>query len=227
MTVLYSDLFNKLEGSAPDNLVLSQANGSGGTMNINGTTGRFRNISSASATFHTLRGILPSIYWNRADGKATMFFTTAATATDLSPQIMLRTSGAWDAQVDSPTTGYKLVYWQGNIEIYRRISGATLLISSSVPFPLSPSTTYGMTLQCVGTATDGVKGRIWNAISGEPPGWQVQADASIITTPGQFMMAFVNTVAVAAIRQVEWDNLTLDDLVSAVPTGPTPRLMRI
>jgi len=223
MSIVYSNPFTGNSG-VPTDLVLSQAGpGSGATMDLSGD--KFRNITTATG-FSALRSILPTSNWNNADGVAVASFVTTATASNLLPQIMLRTSGAWDAtQIDSPTTGYKLVYYLGNLEIYKRTGGATTLISPSIAKTVNTTTTYSMKFQVVGSSPVALKAKMWTGADNGV--WDIEitdSSGTQITGAGQFMMAFVNTVA--AIRQINWDDITLDDLVT-VTTGPRPRLMRV
>ena len=222
MSIVYTNPFTGTSG-VPTELVLSQAGpGSGATMDLFGN--RFRNLTTATG-FSALRSVLPAAYWNLADGKATASFTTTTTASNLLPQIMLRTSGAWDGtQIDSPTTGYKLVYYLGNLEIYRRVGGVTTLISGSIAKSVSATTTYSLKFQIVGSPP-ALKGKMWTGADNGV--WDIEisdTSGSQINGAGQFMMCFVNTVA--GIREVDWDDLSLDNLVTA-SSGPRPRLMRV
>lgn len=198
MTVLYTDAFTSLA-----NWTTSEATGTGGTRDI--VSNQFRMLTTATSG-NTQRAILGTSQWNAADGKANIFFTTQA-ATDLMvPQIIMRGSGSWDTEVDSPVTGYKAIWVGGNFQLYKRTGGTTTQLGSNSAFTLNTATTYGMSLQCVGTA---IKARIYTGTEPDSSTWLIQVTDAAIAGPGQCQLALLGQ---AAIRDIRWDDLTLDDL---------------
>ncbi len=211
MTVLYTDPFTALT-----NWTTSEATGSGGTRDI--VSNQFRMITTVTSG-NTQRAILGTSQWNQADGKGTIFFTTQAAVGSMVPQIIMRGSGNWDTEVDSPVTGYKLIHVGGNLQLYKRTGGTTTQLGSNVAKTVNTATTYGMTLQCQGTA---IKGRMWTGA--EPGTWDIEVTDSAVAGPGQCQLALLGQ---AAVREVRWDDLSLDDLVvagSAPAVRPTRRV---
>lgn len=209
MAVLYTNSFTGTNGAAPSDFVLSQSP-TGGTQDIQ--SNKFRQQTNQAS--QAIRAILPAGSWNKADGRVTATFTTQNPVGTLVPQIYARTSGDWSAEIDTPTTCYKLIHVTGQLRLYKRTGGTTTQVGSSVAFTLSASTTYGMTLQCVGTA---IKGRIWTGT--EPSTWQIEVTDSSVAGPGQFQIALLSQAA--GTLRVDWDDVSLDDLLTnaTVATG--------
>lgn len=226
MTVLYANSFTGADGSAPADLVLSEAGGTGGTRDVQSNT--FRMLTTA-ATFNNQRAIVPSAKWNQVDGEQLIDFTIPVGQGQAF--LTLRGSGVWHGTDDTAATlGYRILinmagdevyFFKDNAGIYTQL-GATV---TGVTF--LDSTTYRCRYRVVGTASTVLSFQAWPTSGSDPGGWLAQRtdSSSPITSAGQAMFCF-RTVAAAA-RQLNWDNLSLDDLVVTATSGPRPRLMRV
>lgn len=215
MTVLYVNTFTKPNGSVPDDFVLSGVGAVGGVISNNKW-----HLSTSNAG-DVIRGILPAAKWNQIDGRATVFWTTQSVSTgNVIPQIQLRTSGDWSSEIDSPTNGYKVIFLNGNgVGLFKRVGGVTTQLGAFVPKTIAPSTTYGFTLETVGTT---IRTRMWTGLV-EPSTWDISVVDASIAGPGQFQAAMLSQDPVALF--VDFDDLSLDNLVVPVaPGGPQIRL---
>jgi hypothetical protein len=222
MSVVYTFPFNGTLGNWGPDWALS-ASPAGGVTDLLSDKGRMQTSTTAG---QAQRAILNAARWNKTNGKGTAWFTTSNPVGSIVPQIMLRGSGDWSSEIDTPTTGYKLIWVVGlGLGLFKRTGGVTSQIGGWVAKTLNASTTYGMTLQTVGTGTVTLYGRLWTGV--EPGTWDIDGavdNTSPINGPGQFQMALL-TQDPAALT-VLWDDVSLDDLQTAA-TGPRPRLVRV
>lgn len=224
MTILYANPFTGADGANAADFVKSEAGTGTGSEVLQGNKYRFTTSGSAG---HVCRAILPAGNWNQADGKATILWTTAATGPgNIVPQVALRTSGDWSAEIDSPSTGYKCIFLQGSgLGLFKRTGGTTTQLGSYVAKTITTSTTYGFTLEVSGSGGSAVQRCRMFTGSSDPGGaWDITQADTAITGPGQFQMAVLSQDA--AVLVVDWDDLTLDNLVTGA-SGPRPRLMRV
>lgn len=207
MTVLYTDAFTSLA-----NWTTSEAGGGAGTSDI--VSNAFRQLTSTTAG-NAQRAILGSGNWNVADGEATIKFTISSGAAAV-PQVILRGSGSWDSEIDSPVTGFKLIVNQGsNVwAVYKRTGGTTTQIGSNQSFTPSVGTQYTIGFKITGTSGSiTVYGKVF-ATGGADPGYTTVASSQTGPNgPGQCQLANLTTASVA--QDVRWDDLSLDDLVVA------------
>lgn len=218
MTVLYTNTFTKADGQVPDDYVLS---GVGGAVCFN----QKWHLSTNNAG-DTVKGVLPAAKWFEADGKCTAWWTTNTPATgNVVPQVMMRTSGDWSTELDTPTTGYKLLFVNGlGIGIFERHGGVTTMLNGGVWIPktIAPAQTYGFTLQVQGNQ---IAGRMWQGV--EPGGWDIgPLTNGAVTGPGQHQVALLSQDP--GLQIVDFDDISLDNLIVPVQsTAARPRLVTI
>ena len=210
MAVVYTNGFTSLADFTTDEIT-----GSGGTRDI--VSNQYRNVTTVTDG-NCQRTILGTGSFNGAEVKATIFFTTQAATNSMSPQFHVRGSNDWaGGDTTSPTTCYKLIWVAGNIQMYRRSGGSTVQLGSNVALALATTTTYGMTIQAT---SNQISGRIWNASGAEPGTWDIgPITDNNVAGPGTVQFCLFGQ---AAIRDVRWDNLSIDDLTVAAGT-PTVR----
>lgn len=220
MTVLYVNTFTKADGQVPDDFVLS------GIGSVGGVCAGQRWHLSTSGAGDVIRGILPAAKWNESNTKATVWWYTPATGPgNIIPQIHIRTSGDWSSEIDSPNSGYKVIFLNGNgVGLFKRIGGVTTQLGAFVLKTITTNGQYGFTIQAIGTGSVDVKARMWTGPV-EPSTWDIQVtdSTSPINGPGQSQAAMLSQDATALT--VDFDDISLDNTISPVSaSGPSIRL---
>ncbi len=222
VTILYLQPWTASNGTAwPAEWTMSETGGGVGTRDIQSNQGRLLTSTTAG---NVQRGILASAQWNQADGEATVDFTIAS-GTAAIPELILRGSGNWDTEIDSPVTGFKMIVIQSaNVwAVYKRTGGTTTQIGTNQAFTPVVGTPYTMKFKLTGTSgAINVLGKVWN---GSEPGYTTLSTvATGPNGPGQCQLA--NLSQAAAAQDVRFDNLSLDDLVTSIPPSRRPIFRR-
>lgn len=96
-------------------------------------------------------------------------------------------------------------YWK----IHKNVSGTRTDIGSAVGMTFTASTLYHVAFRVEGTA---LKAKVWG--DGDPePGWQVEQTDSSHSGSGDLAL-LMQTGSDSSTRTVDWDDLTIDNLVS-------------
>lgn len=128
--------------------------------------------------------------------------------------MILRASGNWDTEFDSPVTGYKVVIFlaSNQFAFYKRTGGVTTQIGTTQSFTWTASTTFDLAFRVQGTTIS-----FW-AWTGSRPGTATysQTDSSI-STGGQFQLASLSQSA--GTKTTIWDTVSLDNLAATTATS--------
>lgn len=211
MSVVYSYDFTGTTGAAWSVEWATSSQPAGATVDISSNQGRMAVPSASQAA----RAILSGSSFSSANAEAVLTLAVPATpANGGTPQIQLRTSGDWltsGGEVDSPTTGYKVVIFlaSNQFAFYKQTgTGTSTQVGTTQSFTWTGGTTFNLAFRVEGTTIS-----FW-AWTGSRPGTATysQTDSSV-TGAGQCQLA--NLSQSAGTKTALLDSLTLDNLVTA------------
>ena len=205
-SVVFSDGFGLVDGSAWDSGLWTTSTFSDGVVDVQSAEGHLAFVSGGGANAKGI-AVMPAT----TDAEVLMSFRYSETTTAARFAVWLRASGDWTAaSAIEPNDGYGLVFTNNSdgVFIQERNSGSPTNLTSSIAAAEVTTSTQWLRFRVEG---DQLQARVWTDGQTEPSTWEITATDSTITAGGVLQAGF-RRVTGTAQRDLYVDDVEVTDL---------------